>query len=83
MVEIFKAVTNPTRQQIVNILISGECNVGELANTMGKKQPITSVQLSILKHAGVLNSRRNNNKVYYSPASDSIKKIVESIIVEL
>ena len=81
-IPILKAVANPFRLQIVNILVSGECQVGELVNTLGTKQSLTSQQLSILKHAGVLKSRRDGNKVYYYLASDSIKRIVESIIKE-
>ena len=49
---------------------------------LGAKQPHTSQQLSNLKLAGVLKSRRDGNKVYYSLANDSIRKIVESIIAE-
>ncbi len=82
MVQILKAVANPVRLQIVNILVSGECQVGELVNTLGTKQSLTSQQLSNLKFAGVLKSRRDGNKVYYYLASDSIKRIVESIIKE-
>ncbi len=82
MVQILKAVANPVRLQIVNILVSSECQVGELVNTLGTKQSLTSQQLSILKHAGVLKSRRGGQKVYFYLASDSIKRIVESIIKE-
>ncbi len=82
VVKILKTVANPGRLQIVNILVSGECQVGELVNTLGTKQSLTSNQLRILKFAGVLKSRRDGNKVYYYLASDSIKRIVESIIKE-
>ena len=76
-----KAAGHPLRLQIiVNILISSECQVGELANTLGTTQSHTSQQLSILKLAGVLKSRRDGNKTYYSLANDSIKRIVKSII---
>ena len=82
-VQILKAVANPFRLQIVNILVSGECQVGELVNTLGTKHPLVSNQLRILKYAGILKSRRDGAKVYYSLASDSIKRIVESIIAEI
>ncbi len=77
---LLKAIAHHDRLQIVNILINGEFNVGELAKLLGTIQSHTSQQLSILKFAGVLKSRRDGNKTYYSLANDSIKKIVKSII---
>ena len=77
---LLKAIAHPDRLQIVNILINGEFNVGELAKLLGTGKSITSQQLSILKLAGVLKSRRDSNKTYYFLANDSIKRIVKSII---
>ena len=83
MVEILKAIAHPNRLQIVNILLRGECRVGELAKTLGAKHSHTSQQLNIMKHSGLLKSRRNGNVVFYSLANDSIKKIVKSIVAEV
>jgi len=83
MVQILKAIAHPIRIQIVNILLHKECRVGELVKMLGTKQSLTSQQLSKMKLSGMLKSRRDGNKVYYSLASDSIKRIVESIIAEI
>ncbi len=80
---LLKAIAHPERLQIVNILMNGECKVGELAKLLGTGQSITSQQLSNLKFAGVLKSRRDGKKTYYSLANDSIKKIVKSIIADI
>ncbi len=77
---LLKAIAHHDRLQIVNILINGECPVGELAKVLGTRQSHTSQQLSIIKFAGVLKSRRDGNKTYYFLANDSIKRIVKSII---
>ena len=82
-VEIFKAVGHHNRLQIVNILLSGEFSVKQLVDKLGLLQSHTSIQLSILRWHGVVKSRRDGNKVYYSLANDSIKKIVESIIADI
>ena len=50
---------------------------------MGIIQSHASQQLNNLKLHGVVKSRRDGNKTYYSLANDSIKKIVESIIAEI
>ena len=83
MVAILKAVAHPVRLQIVNILLNSECQVGELIKVLSIGQSLTSQELSKLKLYGVLKSRRDGNKVYYYLASDSIKRIVESIIAEI
>ena len=80
---LLKAFAHHDRLQIVNILINGEFNVGELAKLLGTGKSITSQQLSNLKFAGVLKTRRDVNKTYYSLANDSIKKIVKSIIADI
>ncbi len=80
---LLKALAHHDRLQIVNVLINGECKVGELVKLLGTIQSQTSHQLTILKLAGVLKSRRDDNKVYYSLANDSIKKIVKLIIADI
>ena len=81
-VEILKAIGHNNRLQIVNILLSGELHVEQLVDKLGLKQSCTSQQLIILKFAGVLKSRKDGRKTYYSLANDSVKNIVESIIAK-
>ena len=83
MAETLKAIANPTRLQIVNILMAGERSVGDLVKTLGTKQSLTSQQLSILKSRRVLKSRRSGNVVFYSIRNDGIKNIVASILAEV
>ncbi len=82
-VEIIKALGHHDRLQIVNILSKREFHVNELVKLLGALQSQTSQQLSILKNHGVLKSRREGNKTYYSLANDRIKRIVETIKTEI
>ena len=77
---VLKALAHNDRLQIVNLLLQGELNFGEIQRIIGTKQSNTSIQLSKLKWCGILKSRWDGNKVYYSLANDSIKRIVKSII---
>ncbi len=81
--EILKAVANHNQLQIVNTLLSGEFRVKQLVDKLDLLQSHTSIQLSILRLHGIVKSRRDWNKVYYSLANDSIKRIVESIIADI
>ena len=83
MVETLKALAHPTRLQIVNILMNGECSVGNIVKTLGTKQSMTSQQLSILKSRRVLKSRRNGNVVFYFIENEGIKKIMPIIMKEI
>ena len=78
-VEILKAIGHHDRLQIVIVLLKGECQTGKLVEILGIKQSLTSQNLSILKLHGILKSRREGNKTYYSIANESIKGIVETI----
>lgn len=82
-VELLKAIGHHGRLQIVNILLRSECQTGILADKLGRGQAHTSQQLTILKMHGVLKSRREGNKTFYSLANDSIIRIVETIVGEL
>ena len=83
MAQILKAIAHHDRLQIVNILLNGVCCTVELENILGKTQSHTSQQLIKLKLAGIVKSRRDGQKVYYSLANDSIKRIVKSILGEI
>ena len=79
---ILRALGHPVRLQIVSILINSECPAGELTRILRIGQSNSSSQLNKLKWCGILKSRRDGNKTYYSLANNSIKKIVASIINE-
>ena len=83
MVKILKAVGQSGRLQIVNILLSGEFHVKQIADKLCLPQPSISNQLTILRLHGIVKSRRDENKTYYSLANNSIKKLVESIIADI
>lgn len=65
------------------ILSNSECQAGKLAEELGKLQSHTSQQLNKLKMNGVIKSRRKDNKTYYALADGRIKRIVETVKVEL
>ena len=79
-VEILKIIGHHNRLQIVNILLNGECQAGQLVDKLGALQSQTSQQLSKLKMYGIVKSRREGNKSYYSLANDGIRRIVEAIV---
>jgi ArsR family transcriptional regulator len=66
---LFKALGDDTRLRILALLTHGELCVCHLEEALGLRQSNVSRQLAILRHAGVVNTRRKGTWVYYSLAS--------------
>jgi ArsR family transcriptional regulator len=77
--EVLKAVAHPLRLQIVEALEGGELSVGEIVETLGEKQAITSQQLNLMKDKGVLASRREGARVYYHVSNPNAIKVLNCV----
>lgn len=67
--EIFKALSNPIRLDIIDLLLDGEKCVCEIQAKLKKyEQPHISKSLSKLKSVGLIKDRREGMNVYYSLA---------------
>ena len=64
--ELLKALANPARLRIVNILAQGERSVTEICLSAGLKQSLVSQQLKILRLNDVVQCRREVPHTYYS-----------------
>ena len=68
---VFKALTNPIRLKILDVLISNCkksecCCVTEINYKIDLPQPYISKHLKILSDSGILEYKRDGNKIYYS-----------------
>ena len=66
MNEAFKALADPTRRQILQLLRRGEKSAGELAQQFDMSKPSVSHHFSVLKQADLITSRRAGQQIYYS-----------------
>ena len=66
MNEVFKALSDPTRREILRILSRGERTAGELAEPFDMTKPSMSHHFTVLKEADVIRSRRDGQQIYYS-----------------
>jgi DNA-binding transcriptional ArsR family regulator len=64
-VQLARAVTSPTRAEVVLMLARGERNVGEIAGSLGQLQTTVSHHLATLRHAGVIATRREDKWIHY------------------
>jgi DNA-binding transcriptional ArsR family regulator len=77
--ERFKALADPGRLALLAVLQQGEKSVGELVEATGRTQPNVSQHLASLTHAGVVEARREGNKVFYRIADPTILRICDAV----
>jgi ArsR family transcriptional regulator len=66
--KILKALADETRLRIVEFLLSGEKCVCEIFPHVKRTQSTVSIQLGTLEESGILKSRREGKKIFYSVA---------------
>lgn len=72
-----KAMAHPLRLKILCILgTSGEVSVQDIVDQVGSSQSNISQHLSILRDKGILNSRKEANKVFYSICDDKVVQLI-------
>ena len=64
VLEMFRALSDPTRIRIVQLLRSMELSVGEIAQVIGQSQPRTSRHIRILVEAGIAERRKEGSWVF-------------------
>ena len=63
--EGFKALSDPSRRQILELLADGELTAGEIAEHFAMTKPSISHHLNILKHAELVTAERQGQNVVY------------------
>jgi DNA-binding transcriptional ArsR family regulator len=63
--EVFKALADPTRRRILQLLQDGEMTAGDLAEHFDMAKPSVSHHFNVLKQADLIVSRRDGQQIYY------------------
>ena len=74
-----KAISHPLRLKILCVLGDGELSVQDILTTVGTTQSNVSQHLCLLKDKGVVTSRKDANKVYYSLKNETVKKMIGAV----
>jgi ArsR family transcriptional regulator len=79
-VQVFKALADETRLRILNLLCRRELCVCQIVEVLGIGQSKASRHLASLRHAGLVNDRREGLWMYYSltqPNGELHRQVVE------
>ena len=64
--QVFKALADPTRREILRLLSAGERSAGDLAERFDMTKPTVSHHFAVLKEADLIVSRREGQQIIYS-----------------
>ena len=64
--EVFEAIAQPKRREILRLLAAGELSAGEVASRFAVTQPAISQHLKVLKETGLISERRDAQRRLFS-----------------
>jgi DNA-binding transcriptional ArsR family regulator len=77
--DVFAALSDPTRRRIVESLATGERNFGEIAADFEISDPAVSQHLRVLREAGVVAVRRDAQRRVYRIQAEGLSEIEQWI----
>jgi len=73
--DVFNAVAEPRRREILALLVLRELAVGDIVSTIGVDQPSISKHLGVLRETGLVRVRRNGRHRLYSTNAVAIRPL--------
>ena len=73
--EVFDAVAQPKRREIIRLLSAGELSAGEIASHFAVTQPAISQHLKVLKDVGLVSERREGTKRILSVRAEGLAEL--------
>ncbi len=78
-VNVFKALADPTRLKILECIEKGERCICEIIPYTKKSQPCVSQHLKVMKHAGIIDERKDGTKIMIKASNNDIFKIIKQV----
>lgn len=76
---VLRVLSNEDRLLILCQISQGEKSVGELEALLDVHQPTLSQQLGVLRTEGLVNTRRDGKRIYYSIANPKVLAILGTL----
>ena len=78
LAKLFRGLGDPTRIQIIDLLLEEERCVSELVDLLGATQSRVSSHLACLRWCGYVASERVGQRVFYRVADPRVRSLVET-----
>jgi ArsR family transcriptional regulator, arsenate/arsenite/antimonite-responsive transcriptional repressor len=80
MTDAFRALADPTRREILQLLRDGPKSSGEIAEQFASSWPTVSRHLAVLRDAGLILSERNGQQIVYELNTTVFQDVVEQVL---
>lgn len=77
MNDVFKALSDPTRRKILELLLERDLTAGDIADFFNISKPSISHHLNILKNAKLVFTERQGQNIIYSLNTTSFQSIIK------
>jgi len=79
-VRLFRALGDEARLRTLDLLVTGEACVSELASSTGERVSTVSHRLRLLRSEGLVTRRREGRHIYYALADHHVLELVENAL---
>jgi DNA-binding transcriptional ArsR family regulator len=76
----FKALNDSTRREILELLKQGDLTAGEIADKFNISKPSISHHLDLLKQAGLVESTKQGQFIYYTLNTTVMDEIIQWLL---
>ena len=80
MNEVFQALSDPTRREILRLLKNGDMTAGDIAERFPLAKSTLSGHFGVLKHAGLIVAEKNGTRVVYSLNVSAVEEVLASVL---
>jgi ArsR family transcriptional regulator, arsenate/arsenite/antimonite-responsive transcriptional repressor len=77
---VFKALNDPTRRKILEILRKKDLTAGEIADRFNMTKPSISHHLDLLRQAGLVESLKEGQFIFYSLNTTVIDELLKWVL---
>jgi ArsR family transcriptional regulator, arsenate/arsenite/antimonite-responsive transcriptional repressor len=78
--DVFRALSDPTRREILRLLQSRDMTAGEIAERFPLAKSTLSGHFNVLKHAGLIVTERQGATIVYSLDSSAFEEAVATVM---
>ena len=87
MASVYKALADPTRRKIMQLLRERDMTAGELAEHFDFAKPTLSRHFSVLREADLIQGNKDGNRIYYrlnvSVLEEALMAMMETFKIEV
>lgn len=80
MNEVFHALSDPTRREILRLLRSRDLTAGEIAEHFSLAKSTLSGHFNVLRNADLIVSERNGTSIVYSLNVSAVEELLSTVI---